>query len=180
MRLRKKYTCKGREGEENRSSQANLEDMESRTKRDEGLTEYAGIDTISCTSNRAHSTNDVTRPNDGEEDQVRHADTNMVKRQSRVVRGLVNHTRGITPSLASTNTGRADYITRRMAEQIREQNKHCGGFKYYMRVIKTSVFKLTSRMQGVILMLLSVCILSTVNSIPTIPSKEQRPSKYKA
>ena len=29
-------------------------------------------------------------------------------------------------------------------------------------------------------MLLSACILSMVNSIPTILSKEQRPSKYKA
>ena len=35
-------------------------------------------------------------------------------------------------------------------------------------------------MQAVILMLVSACILSMVNSIPTILSKEQRPSKYKA
>ena len=78
-------------------------------------------------------------------------------------------------SLASTNTGRADYITRQTVEQIREQKRHSRG--YYVWVIKTSVFKLTLRMQAVILMLVSACILSMVNSVPTILSKEQRPSK---
>ena len=104
----------------------------------------------------------------------------MAIRRRRVERGLVNHAQRITPSLASTNTGRADYVTRQTVEQIREQNGHCRGYKYYMWVIKTLVFKLTSRMQAVILMLVSACILSMVNSIPTILSKEQRPSKYKA
>ena len=46
--------------------------------------------------------------------------------------------------------------------------------------IKTSVFKLTLRMQAVILMLVSACILSMVNSIPMILSKEKRLSKNKA
>ena len=177
LRLVKKNTIKIREGEENRSNWANLEDVESQTERDKRLNEYAGTDVIS--SNRAHSTNDATRPNDKDEDQARHASTNMAIRQGRVERGLVNHAQGIMPSLASTNTCRADYVTRRKVEQIREQNGHCRRYKYYMWVIKTSVFKITSRMQAVTLMLESAYILRMVNSIPTILSIEQRLSKYK-
>ena len=100
---------------------------------------------LSCASNRVHSTNDFTRPNDRDEDRAKCASTNMVIRQSRVERGLVNHPPGNTPSLASTNTGRADYVTRRTVEQIKEQNGHCRAYKYYVWVIKTSVFQLTSK-----------------------------------
>ena len=49
-----------------------------------------------------------------------------------------------------------------------------------MWVIKTSVFKLILRMQAVILMLISACILIMVKSTPTILSEELRPSNYKA
>ena len=56
----KKYTCKRGDGKESRSSQANLENVRSRTERG---------------------------------------------------KGLVNHEQENTLSLASTNTGRADYVT---------------------------------------------------------------------
>ena len=77
--------------EENWSSQANLEDGRSQTERDKGLTEYAGTDTISHTSNRAHSTNDVTRQNARDENKARKASTDMSIRRSRVESGLINH-----------------------------------------------------------------------------------------
>ena len=56
-----------------------------------GLAEQAGTDSLSGISNRAHSTNDVMRPNDRDEDQARRAGTDMMIRQSRVEKGLVNH-----------------------------------------------------------------------------------------
>ena len=52
------------------------------------------------------NTNDIMRPNDRDKDQARHASTDMAIRRSRVEIGLVNHAQDITPSLASTNTGR--------------------------------------------------------------------------
>ena len=72
-------------------------------------------------------------------------------------------------SLASTNTGRADFVTRWTVEQIKEQNGHCRGYKYYVWVIKTSAFKLTLRMQAAIPMLVSTCILMDImDLIPSI------------
>ena len=62
----------------------------------------------------------------------------------------------------------------------KEQNGNCHENKYYVWVMLTSVFNLTSRMQAEIHMLVAACILSLVSSVPTILSKEQRPSKYKA
>ena len=124
LRLVRKYTGKKREGEENQSSRANLENGRSQTKSDKGLTEYAGTDMISCTSTRVHSTNDAMRQNNGDEDKTRCAGTNMLIRQSRVERGLVNHVGRTTPSLASTSTVRVDYVKRRTVKQIREQDRH--------------------------------------------------------
>ena len=103
----------------------------------------------------------------------------MSIRQRSVGRGLVNHAQRTTPSLASTSTGRADYVTRGTVKQIREQDGQYRRYKYYVWVIKTSVFKLISKMK-MILMLISASILSMVKSTPMMLSKEQRLSKYKA
>ena len=58
---------------------------------DKGLTEYTGSDMISHTSTRVHSTNDITRQNNGDEDKARSAGINMLMRRRRVERGLINH-----------------------------------------------------------------------------------------
>ena len=122
---------------------------------------------ISRTSTRAHSTNDIMGQHDRDEDKARHAGTNMsIKRRT-------------TQSLASTSISGADYVTRQTMRQIREWDGHYRRYKYYMWVIKTSVFKLISRMQAMIFMLISACILSMVKSTPTMLNKEHRLSKYK-
>ena len=53
-------------------------------------------------------------------------------------------------------------------------------YKYYTRVMLTSVYKLTSRMQAGEHMLVAACIMSMVSLVLILLSKEQRPSKYKA
>ena len=101
-------------------------------------------------------------------------------RKNVVERGLLNHALGDTLSLASTCASSADCITRRTVKGNIEQNGHCRKYKYYVWVMLTSVFKLTSRMQAGIHKPVTTCILSMVSSVPTILSKEQRTSKYKA
>ena len=70
-----------------------------------------------------------------DEDQAKRVGTDIVIRWSMVERGLVNHKQGNTQSLASTSTGRADYIIRQMVERIKKQNRHCCEHKYYMWAI---------------------------------------------
>ena len=69
----------------------------------------------------------------GDREQNRSSPANLENVRSRTERGkgLVNHAQGNMLSLASTNTGRVGYVTRRTVEQIKEQNRH-------VWVIKTS------------------------------------------
>ena len=147
------YKDRREDGEEGRSSWANLENVESRTGRGMRVAEHAVTDLLRQTHNSAHSTDDVMRQNDGDEGQAKHAGTMLVIRRSVVERGLVNHPRGNMPSLSSTSASSADCVTRWTVERVKEQNGHCHEYKYYVWVILTSVFKLTLRMQAVIPML---------------------------
>ena len=83
LSLVKKYTCRRGVGGEKCLSWANLENLRNWTERGKGLAEQAGTHSL--------STNDVRRPNDGDEDWGKHAGTKMVIKLSRVERGLVNH-----------------------------------------------------------------------------------------
>ena len=83
------------------------------------------------------------------------------------IQSLRTRTRG--PASFRRRLEGADFVTKRTVKQIKEQNRHCRGYKYYVPVIKTSVFKLTSRMQAVITMLVSACILMDImDLIPSI------------
>ena len=140
---------RGKEGD--KSSRANLEDSRSQTETKKGLTEYAGATRI-----RHTSTNDIIIKHEGDKGKARHACTDMSIRQRRARKGLVDHKRRTAISLASTNTGRADYVTTRAV-------------KYYRGLLGTSVFKLILRMLEVILMLVSACILIDIRDfIPSI------------
>ena len=127
-----------------------------------------------------HSTDDVTRQNDGDKGKANRASIEVVIRQNVVEKGLLNHPLGDTPSLDGTSASSSDCVTRWTVKGDIEQNGHCREYNYYMWVMLTSVFKLTSRVQAGIHMLVAACIMSMVSSVPTILSKEERPSKYKA
>ena len=62
----------------------------------------------------------------------------------------------------------------------KETAEHHHRYKYYEGTWVTSVFKLMSRMQTWMQVLIAACILSMVSSVPTLVMREQRPSKYKA
>ena len=70
LRLERKNKFRIEDGEENRSSQANLENVKSRTRRGKRLAKHAVTDSLSQTRNSLHSTNDVTRQKNREEDQA--------------------------------------------------------------------------------------------------------------
>ena len=118
----RKSKLRGEDREEGRSSQANLEHVESWTRRGIGLAEYAITDWLSRARNSAHSTDDVTRQNVGDVDQAECAGTLRVIRQSVVERGLVNHAQGNTSSLVSTSKRSADCIMRRTVSKVKKQN----------------------------------------------------------
>ena len=92
MRLERKNKFRREDDEESWSSWAYLEKVESRIGRGKRLAKHAGTDSISLTFNSVHSTDDLTRKNNRDEDQVKQAGTKIVIRRSVVERGLVNHT----------------------------------------------------------------------------------------
>ena len=94
LRLERKNKFRIEDGEENRSSQANLENVKSRTRRGKRLAKHAVTDSLSRTHNSAHSIDDVTRQNNGDEDQAKRSGTEIRIRWSMVERGLVNHAQG--------------------------------------------------------------------------------------
>ena len=83
---------RSKDGEESWSSWANLGNVGIWTRRGKRLAKHAGTDSISLTFNSVHSTDDFTRKNNRDEDQVKQAGTKIVIRRSVVERGLVNHT----------------------------------------------------------------------------------------
>ena len=89
MRLVKKYTCRRGDGEENQSSWDNLENVKRQSERGKGLAEQAGTDSLSRTSNSWHSTNDVMRPNNEDEDWAKCA--GYGDKTEQVERRLANH-----------------------------------------------------------------------------------------
>ena len=62
----------------------------------------------------------------------------------------------------------------------KETAEHYHGYEVYEGTWVKSVFKLMSRMQTWMQILIAACILSMVSLVPTLVMKEQRPSKYKA
>ena len=62
----------------------------------------------------------------------------------------------------------------------KETAEHHHRYKHYAGTWVTSVFKLMSRMQTRMQVLIAACILRMVSSVPTLAMREQRPSKYKA
>ena len=84
MRLERKNKFRREDDEESWSSWAYLEKVESRIGRGKRLAEHAVTDLLSPTHNSAHSTNDFTRPNNGDKDQARGAGISVAIRPSRV------------------------------------------------------------------------------------------------
>ena len=99
-------------------------------------------------------------------------------RQKSVEKGIGNNKRRTVPSLASTSAGRTDNLTTQMVKWSREQDGHFSRYKYDRWILETSIFKLILRMQAVILMLVSPCILidimDLIPSIKFLASKTRR------
>ena len=91
IRLERKNNFRREDRDESWSSWANLENTESWTGRGKRLVKHAVTDSLSRTCNSTHSTYEVTRQINGDEDQVKRARTKIVIRQIVVERGLVNH-----------------------------------------------------------------------------------------
>ena len=120
------------------------------------------------------------RKNNGDKSKARRACTNVSIRGRRVGKGLVNQARRTVLSQAGTSPDGTGCFTGRTVKAIEERGRHCRGYKHYLWVVKTTVFNLILRMQAVVCMLISTCILSMMESTPMVLNKEQRPSKYTA
>ena len=158
LRLVRTNKLRGEDRVNGQSIQANLENVRRQTRMGMRLAKHTVTDFLSRTCISAHSTDDVTRQNDRDKGKANRAGTKRVIRWSLVERGLLNHALGDTPSLASTSASSADCFTRQIVKGDKVKNGHCCEHKDYMWVMLTSVFKLTSRMQAVIHMLVSAYI----------------------
>ena len=108
--------------EEDKSNQANLEEGRSKSMMKKGLT--------GRNSTMVHYIDEVMRKNERDKDKARRACTDMLIRWKRVRRRLNNHARRTTPSLASTNPGRTDFVTRQKVKQTEERDRHCRRYKH--------------------------------------------------
>ena len=132
MRLVKTNKLRGEDGEDSRSSQANLENMRSQIGMGMRLTEHTVTDLLSQTLISANSTDDVMRQNEGDKNKANRASTKRVIRLSMVERGLLNLALGDTPSLASTSASSTDCFTRQTVKESKVQNGHCHEYKDYV------------------------------------------------
>ena len=83
------------------------------------------------------------------------------------------------PDHASTkNRGENDVISM-VEKELNQLTVNSCGYTDWIRAALLSVFHQLSRMQFWIQLFIAACIVSMVNSIPTLASKEMRPCKYK-
>ena len=92
----------------------------------------------------------------------------------------MNHARRTELGQAGTSPDRPGCLTGRTVKFIEEGYGHCMRYKHGMWVIKSTVFSLISRIQAMVLMLISTCIWGMMEFTPMLLNKEQRPSKYTA
>ena len=116
MELVKMNKFRGEDRVNGRSSQANLENMKSWTRRGMRSVKHTVANWLSWTHINAHSTADITRQNNGDKGKANHASTGRVRRQKVGERGLPSHPLRYMPSRVCTRASSVDCVTRRMCD----------------------------------------------------------------
>ena len=99
-------------------------------------------------------------------------------RQRRVRQGLLHGAGRRLCSQTGTSTGRAGCVVGQMVNLRGEGGARDERHNYSQWTVKDTVFNLLSRMQAVVLILISTCLLGMVKSTPIMADKDPRPSKY--